>query len=247
MSNSYNNFKNQVLGKGFDIDGAYGNQCWDGFAKYMQYLGYPVYHCTQSGYVKDIWNLRKRSGILNYTKEVEVMQAGDIAIFGEYPVTPYSHIAIFDHDIDGKNGVFLGENQGAPNGVFNLVTLPYSATIGALRPNAYVKDSQEKPQVWDSQAVLRTGDTVTAFNLAITGVQGNCVNIPALGGLVPLVHVYENKDKSKDGNATDDYLANTNAVVNLYETTVQDIDAKNDLVMIHGYWVKAGPLSKRVG
>ena len=243
---SYENFKNQVLGKSYDIDGAYGAQCWDGYAKYMEYLGLPVYHCTQSGYVKDIWNLRNTSGIKKYMNETLIMRPGDVAVFGENPETPYSHIAIFDHDIDGVKGVFLGQNQGAPDGAFNLVTLSYSATIGAFRPVIFEHTSQQKPDTWDRDAVLKIGDTVAGFNLSITGVTGNCVNIPSLGGLVPLVHVYENKTKSKDGNPNDDYLANTNAVVNLYETTVQDIDKAHNLVKIHGYWVKAEPLSKKV-
>ena len=34
---SYAEFKQMVLGKGFNLDGAYGAQCWDGYAKYAQY------------------------------------------------------------------------------------------------------------------------------------------------------------------------------------------------------------------
>ena len=63
---NYQNFKNAVLGKAFDVDGFYGAQCWDGFAKYMIDLGYRAIHCTTSQFAKDIWNNRKANGILNY-------------------------------------------------------------------------------------------------------------------------------------------------------------------------------------
>lgn len=41
---SYQEFKNMVLNNAYDIDGYYGAQCWDGFAKFCQYLGYPIFH-----------------------------------------------------------------------------------------------------------------------------------------------------------------------------------------------------------
>lgn len=141
---TYEQFKNQVLGKCYDIDGYYGAQCWDGTMKYMIDLGYRAIHCTTSGYAKDIWNNRKTNGILNYCNEVTVMQPGDIAVFKEEAGwTPYSHIAIFDHDAGGGYGWFLGQNQGGVNGAFNLCKLPYSATFDtAFRPKCFVNQVQ---------------------------------------------------------------------------------------------------------
>ena len=51
MGKSYQQFKNMVLNNGYDLDGAYGAQCWDGYAKYAQYLGQTVCHCSLTGYV----------------------------------------------------------------------------------------------------------------------------------------------------------------------------------------------------
>lgn len=140
---SYQDFKNTHLGNGYDIDGWFGDQCWDGFAEYCKYLGYPVINCTDSGYAQDLWTQRHSNGILNYFDEVEVMQAGDVAIFDVTPSTPYSHVAIFDSDAGNGYGNFLGQNQGGeqknPNGggVFNIVALPYSATFAtAFRPKS---------------------------------------------------------------------------------------------------------------
>lgn len=103
-------------------------------------LGYPRISCTVSGYAKDIWLYRKTNGILRNSIEVSVYQPGDIVVFKVVPgVTPYSHIAIFDSDIDGKYGWFLGQNQGGVGGAFNLCKFPYSATYDTgFRPKCLV-------------------------------------------------------------------------------------------------------------
>lgn len=136
---TYQDFKNAVLGTGHDVDGYYGNQCWDGYAYYCKWLGVPYANCTVTGYVRDIWEQRATNGILNYFDEVSTMQPGDVAVFRVVSGwTPYSHIAIFDSDIDGTYGYFLGQNQGGANGAFNLCKLPYSATYDtAFRPKVF--------------------------------------------------------------------------------------------------------------
>ena len=153
---NYQDFKNEVLGKGFDIDNFAFFQCWDGYAQYCKWLGVPYANCTVTGYVRDIWEQRHTNGILNYFDEVEVMQPGDVVIF---PVTagwtPYSHIAIFDSDIDGTYGWFLGQNQGGepkgPDGVgagFNLCRLPYWATYPtAFRPKHFPQNDTTPKEV----------------------------------------------------------------------------------------------------
>lgn len=71
-------FRNEVIGKAFDQDGAFKYQCWDGADKNRVWLnqhnglGCPQINCTDSGYVRDIWNQRHKSGILNYFVEVPV-------------------------------------------------------------------------------------------------------------------------------------------------------------------------------
>lgn len=139
----YSDFKNEVLGKSYDFDGYYGTQCWDGLAVYASRLGQKIPNCTTTGYVIDIWNNRKTNGILNWCDEVTVMKAGDIAVFKKGSSScPYSHIAIFDSDIDGKKGRFLGQNQQARNAGFTVVELPYADTCDtAFRPRCLEAES----------------------------------------------------------------------------------------------------------
>lgn len=39
----YKAFKKKVIGNGYDLDRAFGNQCWDGAMKFMQELGTPIF------------------------------------------------------------------------------------------------------------------------------------------------------------------------------------------------------------
>lgn len=150
---SYQDFKNTHLGNGYDIDSWFSFQCWDFYAEYCNWLGVPYANCTDSGYAQDLWTQRHSNGILNYFDEVEVMQPGDVAIFAVTPSTPYSHVAIFDSDAGNGYGNFLGQNQGAPEGVTNIIALPYSATFAtAFRPKsanntAVVTNSSESSPV----------------------------------------------------------------------------------------------------
>ncbi|MEG0527023.1 MAG: CHAP domain-containing protein [Longicatena sp.] len=137
-------FKKEVLGVRKDMDGFYGAQCWDGYAYYMKWLGYPYSFCTSTGYVKDIWNNRNINGMLTSCDVVTTLQKGDIVVFKEAPKTPYSHIAIFMADNGDGTGVFLGQNQGGFAGAFNEATFSYSGMLGAFRPNVY-KDLYTKP------------------------------------------------------------------------------------------------------
>ncbi|WP_290450783.1 hypothetical protein [Faecalibaculum rodentium] len=241
---SYNDFKAKYIGKATDVDGYYGAQCWDLYAAYARYLGYPICHCTVTGYVQDIWTQRKTNGILNHFTEVTVMQPGDVAVFRKSPSTPLSHIAIFDHDAGGGYGWFFGQNQGGQNGAANLVKLPYSATYDtAFRPKCFGTTTQKpaaSAKKWTQNCTLRVGDRTKSVSCAIQGIQGNCVRCDALGGLVPLAHVSEARD-TRDG-ACDNYLATTNARITLDECTVEDVDVRRNLVKVHGYWVKPGPL-----
>ncbi len=116
--------------------------------------------------------------------------------------------------------------------------------MGGLRPKCYAGGipgaAAPKPsgKSWTQNCVLHKGDRTKSVSCAIQGIQGNCVRCDALGGLVPLAHVSEARD-TRDG-ACDNYLATTNARITLDECTVQAV--KPGYAMVHGYWVKAGPL-----
>lgn len=99
--------------------------------------------------------------------------------------------------------------------------------------------------------ILQVGSVVESVSMAIAEYKNTgsaivydggveCVNVPALGGIFPTKYLSEASD-TKDGKH-DDYLANTASRVVVNRTTVQDVDAPNNLVKIHDIWVKPGPL-----
>lgn len=252
MAKTYQQFKSEVLGKRFDIDGYYGAQCWDGTAYYQKWLGYPITNTDIHGYACDIWESRKTNGILNNFNEVVYMQPGDIAVFKKVAGwTPYSHIAIFDHDAGGGFGWFLGQNQGGANGAFNLCKLPYYATFDtAFRPKCFANQTQ-KPSNANTNTkepidqILNVGSYVTSVPMKI-GNQGlkaingqTCAYLAELGGWFPIDYVseYDNSDGNKDN-----YLANTNARVYVDRCRVDAVNVKSNLVQIHGIWVNPTPL-----
>lgn len=138
--NKYYEYRKNMLGKYVDRDMAYGSQCWDLYYDWCEKNGFKGAHCTSTGYVKDIWNNRHSNGMLDHCIEISTLQPGAIVVFKEVPdVTPNSHVAIFDSDVNGIYGRFLGTNQGAPNGVCNIVNLPYSATFAtSFMPKAMI-------------------------------------------------------------------------------------------------------------
>ena len=102
---------NMTYGQGYNVDGAYGNQCWDYFAYFVKYFGLGLNtHCANSGYVGDLWNLRNTYG---YSKHFEFitnpaqLQNGDWVIwpYGSSSC-PWSHVAMY------WNGQAVGQNQG---------------------------------------------------------------------------------------------------------------------------------------
>ena len=90
-------FVAETISKPWNIDNAYGTQCWDLMAKFCKDAGIPlvVIHCSTTGYVIDLWTNRHTNGILNYFDEVHQYQDGDWCIFGtDYYATPKSHVAM---------------------------------------------------------------------------------------------------------------------------------------------------------
>lgn len=251
MAKTYQQFKSEVLGKRFDIDGYYGAQCWDGTAYYHKWLGYPITHTDIHGYACDIWESRKTNGILKNFIEVTVMQPGDIAVFKKVANwTPYSHVAIFDHDAGGGFGWFLGQNQGGAGGAFNLCKLPYYATFStAFRPKCFASSSQTSNANTTNREpidqILNVGSYVTSVamkigNQGLKAINGHtCAYLAELGGWFPIDYVseYDNSDGKKDN-----YLANTNARVYVDRCRVDSVNVSKNLVQIHGIWVNPTPL-----
>lgn len=178
MTKSYQEFKNMVLGKAYDVDGWYSAQCWDGYAYYMQYLGLKPAWCTSTGYVQDIYTNMDSNGMKTQCDLVTRLQPGDIVVFPVSATTPLSHIAIFDSDAGNGYGNFLGQNQRSANAsgsAFSIDKLPYSATYHyAFRPKIFAQQQQQQPKPQPeqkpSQKPVKVKDETATFESIVNGL-----------------------------------------------------------------------------
>ena len=138
----------QVIGKGFNVDGL-GNQCVSGFKHWcntllgLNYYGKSI--CYPSNYAYSIWDNFDSLGLGRYFDKVPSNQMvdGDWAIWNVgSPACPSSHIAMFRKDNGNGTGIFLGQNQGGKNGVYNQRNISYNGIRGALRPKIYHQAQQ---------------------------------------------------------------------------------------------------------
>lgn len=140
---TYANFKAHVLGRGFDIDNAYGWQCWDGAALLWQQMGLTLW--TGNGLAIGCWDLKRDAN--KYDKFDLIYNANDLRV-GDVVCMRPNHIGFFD----GWNGDYmriLGQNQGgsptnpAGGSAFNIVNVAKSSFAGAFRNKAW--NSTPKP------------------------------------------------------------------------------------------------------
>ena len=141
---TYDEFRNAVLGNGYDMDGWYGPQCWDGADLIWYQYGLTLYTGPQ-GYAYECWSVsRSRNAVLPFTDiytGVQGIKRGDIVVFGPTSDNPAGHIGYADEDYNGGSTFnLLGQNQGPGSGInglpFNIWPVAYSQVIGAFR-NTY--------------------------------------------------------------------------------------------------------------
>lgn len=124
---NYQEFRDAVIGHGYDIDDQYGFQCWDGVdllyqqSDVGQILATDRYFDPNArGYAKTCWTDTQAralngSGHFGIITSVQEIKRGDILVFdtftGYYGIT--GHIAFADEDWHGGLTInLLGQNQG---------------------------------------------------------------------------------------------------------------------------------------
>ena len=167
---TYANFKSHVLGLGFDIDNAYGWQCWDGAALLWQQMGLTLW--TGNGLAIGCWDLKRDAN--KYDKFDLIYNANDLRV-GDVVCMRPNHIGFFD----GWNGSYmriLGQNQGgsptnpAGGSAFNIVNVAKSSFAGAFRCKAWNSSPAPtpaptpKPTKHDDPNKFKVGDIVEFTN-----------------------------------------------------------------------------------
>lgn len=135
---NYDAFRNEVMGKGYDIDNAYGYQCWDGTALLWQQLGRNL--LTGNGCASGCWTLKRdvnAGGQFDLITNKADVKRGDVVVFS---TGQYGHIGFADENYNGSGAIkLLGQNQGGtPKGAkggagFNVINMSMATFLGAFR------------------------------------------------------------------------------------------------------------------
>lgn len=143
---SYEAFKAEVLGNGYDVDGVYGYQCVDMAKLLAGNAGRPSpYWLSQpDGYAYEGWtDLGSRtynaSDYFTLVYNKEDVRKGDLVVLNNTSSNPYGHIAFADSDWDANttSAILLGQNQVDPNPttghVNTLTNVNVTTFLGAFR------------------------------------------------------------------------------------------------------------------
>ena len=142
---TFNEFKNEVMGKSLDYDGVAGYQCVDLAKLYLDWM-FGIKPGAW-GNAKDYWNALNRPGMSDYFYRVPntpdlVVQRGDLVIWGAMNGNPYGHIAIGLGEGDMNGFQSLDQNWGTS--YVRQIGHNFNGVLGVLR----LKDPQEiEPRV----------------------------------------------------------------------------------------------------
>lgn len=162
--NSYDAFCNDVYGRGFDVDGMYGAQCWDGVDLLYQQADVGQYLTTaNTGRVKDCWlngTARATNGSGHFTaiSGKENIKKGDIIVFNTYSgwYGRTGHIGFANEDYNGSDYIsLLSQNFGSGSNPytgkpFNIMNAYLgSAFLGIFRYDAWDNPTPPGPTPTD--------------------------------------------------------------------------------------------------
>lgn len=159
---SYEEFRNTVLGNGYDVDGYYGYQCWDLGATLWGNVGgysYPYLSTGNTGYAYGIWSVEWARNQNAGTKfdliyNLSDVKRGDMIILdkGRFTGDVSGHNAFADEDYNGTTTMWLvGQNQENPSATVGHVTtrnqMSVAKFLGAFRYKEWGSGPSPQPTV----------------------------------------------------------------------------------------------------
>lgn len=135
---TYQQFRDATLGNGYNVDQAYGNQCWDFCALLWWQYGLTL-HTGPKSWASECWTVsRTLNAVPPFTQVTSVsdIKRGDCVVFKGTSNYPTGHIAFADEDYrDGMTRMnFLGQNQGQGSlKPSNIANISLANFIGAFR------------------------------------------------------------------------------------------------------------------
>lgn len=162
---TYQEFRNAVNGHGYDLDGLFGYQCWDGVDLLYQQSDIGQYLYTAAnvgqgeGTAKSCWinteaRARNSSGHFSAITGKENIKQGDILVFNTYSgwYGSAGHIGFANEDYNGTDTISLlsqnfGQGSNPTTGKpFNIMNAYLgTAFLGAFRYDAWVSPPPPPP------------------------------------------------------------------------------------------------------
>ena len=150
---TYQQFRDATLGNGYNVDKAYGNQCWDFCALLWWQYGLTL-HTGPKGWASECWTVsRTLNAVPPFTQVTSIsdIKRGDCVVFKGTSNYPTGHIAFADEDY--KDGMirmnFLGQNQGQGSlNPSNIANISLANFIGAFRNSDW---ATSKPSTKDEK------------------------------------------------------------------------------------------------
>ena len=150
---TYQQFRDATLGNGYNVDKAYGNQCWDFCALLWWQYGLTL-HTGPKGWASECWTVsRSLNAVPPFTQvsSISDIKRGDCVVFKGTSNYPTGHIAFADEDYkDGMTRMnFLGQNQGQGSlNPSNIANISLANFIGAFRNSNW---ATSKPSTKDEK------------------------------------------------------------------------------------------------
>lgn len=186
---TYTAFKDYTYGGCWNVDGAFGSQCWDlGALFWMNYTtnGRSLSTCG-TGAAAGAWDCKE----YNAGDEFELIydptqvQAGDWIIFNG---GQYGHVGMAMGPYNAGYVALLGQNQGGPacaggGAAANIINISTKNFRGAFRPKSYIKpeptpEPEPIPVTGCLEWGVQKGDTMSKVMLECEGtvVYGEAMN-----------------------------------------------------------------------
>lgn len=168
---SYEVWRTNTLGNGYNVDQAFGNQCWDYVANLYWQYGRTLYTKPGGGYAKDCWLVSRQANSQSPFISIEGktnIKRGDIIVWNGNSSYPTGHIAFADQDYDPSNPNEIWTVGQAPvnhgiNGVVSRDKLSLSLFLGIFR-NTDWQDPEPEPSEDEEKKKKKGFPWVTAWN-----------------------------------------------------------------------------------
>ena len=175
---TFTEFKDYTLGGCWDVDSAYGGQCWDLAALFwMNYTdnGRTLSTCG-TGAAKGAWNCKEQNAgnEFDLIYNAEELQAGDWLIFSS---GQYGHVGMAMGSYNNGYITLLGQNQGGTpcsggGAAANIINISLKSFVGAFRPKTYEKPEPTPTPLPISNCYewhVERGDTMSKIMLECEG------------------------------------------------------------------------------